>query len=214
MTRTLQFLFVCTLIIFSVPGCSTGQKANNNPSQSGRRVTVIVDAVSREKIQGKTYFFPDEESADNAESIRQLLLVKNALKLAGLTEANSAEKADYLMTLSFETKKPVLGISVGSLNPYTHSVSLLAKRNDKLVWQIKASGPSEFERQSRFLAMLLGAAEEYIGESTDSPKRVNISTNDSRVQEIVSGERQSESPEESHDESHGESHDEAPAESQ
>ncbi|MFL5815040.1 MAG: hypothetical protein ACJ763_15800 [Bdellovibrionia bacterium] len=193
MTYSLRILLVCAVLSLSTWACSTGQKASNSPNQSGRKVAVTVDAVSKENIKGKTYFFPDEESADNAESIRQLLLVKNALKLAGLTEANAADKADYIMTLGFETKKPVLGISVGALNPYTHSVSLTAKRNDKLVWQIKASGPSEFERQSRFLAMLLGAAEEYIGETTNSPVRVNISTNDSRVEEVINGERQTES---------------------
>jgi hypothetical protein len=200
MMRSHQVVTLCTLIISSVlfSSCSTGQKANNGLNPSGQSVTVTVDAVGKENIKGKTYFFPDEESADNAESIRQLLLVKNALKLAGLTEANSAEKADYLMTLSLETKKPAVGILVDSSNPYTHSVSLIAKQNDQLAWQIKASGPSVFERQSRFLAMLLGAAEAYIGETTHPPAQVQISTNDRRVEEVIHGERQSNQEDSSH----------------
>jgi hypothetical protein len=187
--------FLVTLLTFALSACATGQQSNNSPKQVGRKTSVMIDAVSKEDVSGKTFVFPDEDKSEDVEAIREFQLAKNALKLAGMTESDSAEKADYSVALHTETKKPVLGISIGAINPYTHTVSLTAKRNNKIAWQVKASGNSEFESRGRFLGLLLGAAEEYIGDTTGSPVRIQIASDDSRVEEVLSGKKQIEATE-------------------
>ncbi|MGE4233605.1 MAG: hypothetical protein AB7F43_09780 [Bacteriovoracia bacterium] len=181
-TKRISVVLIFTLV--TAIGCVAAKNAQDEGSFT-RKLSFNVNSYFKSDIKNKTFYVVREGEYDSLDFDRDINWVKKALTLESLKEADSKEHADIVIYPTFVTEKPATGISLGLLFPFTHRLSLLAKKKGQTIWKISVDGPSEYAERNSFTAVLLGAARHHFGKDTVGSIQYTMSENDPKVEEIL-----------------------------
>lgn len=183
----LIIVFLALGLLVSGVSCTTQQKQEDKGNPSGlsdRRRTFTMETNFRDKnLKGKSFSINREKKFEDLRFDKTFEWIEKMLILEGLVP--KSKNADYEITLQLDVKKPVTGISIGILAPFKHTMTLRARKNGNLTWQIVATGPSEYEELGQFPALLLGASRHYFGKTTAGAEDFAMNDNDSKVEELI-----------------------------
>jgi len=191
----LQIVAIIVGVVASfVTGCSSSQKStevtlkpkpqSSNPFE--RTVTVKVAGLSDGTSNQKTIFFPRIE--DDIQSLKVAPLyhmISRALGEDGFIEVEKESQAFFVIEPVFAIEKPITGVPVlGNLTPYIHKVTIRAKHDKIVFWELTLTGGSEHEDPMLIMPVLLAAGLGFYGKATTSPIEVRIQNTSPEVKTI------------------------------
>lgn len=173
-----------TLMLTACSSTPSGEPEPELGSGAGRSFPIQVDASAREAGKEKSFRVSLESglapSLQEEENLRKL---ERALELAGYKKAAALPELE--VTVSFGIEKPMLGLTLGTLNGYTHRVKIAAAEKSGLLWELHASGPSEHEDNRAVFPYLMLGSLPYFGKSSGGQKRVNARDDDPRLNALL-----------------------------
>lgn len=166
--------------------CSTARQADQKGEFKRKLVYKVESYCSVESLSGKLFFFEPPADWKTLENQIYTDRIRKMLTLEGMTFSAIPKNADLFVTASLEVTTPPLGMSIGTLSPYQHKITITVKdmKSKKSVMSLTSNAPSEESDTRKVLPQILGAARHVFCQNTPGVVRLSLPDDDEKALEI------------------------------